>query len=459
MPERHGQSNRGNYFTKTDNGSRNHRSTKALHIYTTIDSGDAKLHCYFGESAPDFTHEVKTINKVNLYVVGDIAFQAMALGREGMSPHHYLHCRMGRTEFKNKDAIGLPWTMTTYVEIGQQCKTSGNQQLGVKQEPWWPFIPLENYMVPILHALIGIGNQLLTKFCDVVNEYFECWSADEVNTRRTIPIIQQILEEKITERKAWDQSVDGKRLKSLQSRKRRRESSEIESTNLDPLAPPDPSVPTELLTLTSIHPLLAPLDLSAPTEPVTSTDETELKRLQTAQKVMTDIIDRSKNCLRDARKKIEVFRSETKKSPKSLNSMIFDVMKKKGIEITSYHGGSLTGKDIKRVMNNATYLFDKFAVILKKGQKVDCQFEDANIDTLCAQFKAVFLLWDGAFSLARTHHPVEADVAEYRSYVTAAVHGHTNLMCSITPKDHYMLTHVEEQMRIILGGLGDKSED
>jgi hypothetical protein len=74
------------------------------------------------------------------------------------------------------------------------------------------------------------------------------------------------------------------------------------------------------------------------------------------------------------------------------------------------------------VMNNATYLFDKFATILKEGKKVDCQFEDADIDILCGQFKAVLLLWDGAFSLARTHHPVEANIAAFQSHVTAAGH-------------------------------------
>ncbi len=102
--------------------------------------------------------------------------------------------------------------MATYLEVGQQCKTSGNQQLRVKKEPWWQFISLEDLCVPLLHALIGIGNQVLAKFCDVVNEYFESRSANELNTWNVILIIQQILEEKTTERKVWDQSVDGRKL-------------------------------------------------------------------------------------------------------------------------------------------------------------------------------------------------------------------------------------------------------
>jgi hypothetical protein len=100
-------------------------------------------------------------------------FQAMALGREGMSHHHCQQCQMGRSKFKIKDAIGVPWTMQTYIEIGHICQTSHIQQLGMKSEPWWPFIPLENFMVPLLHTLIKIGNLGLGKFCEIGNEYFE----------------------------------------------------------------------------------------------------------------------------------------------------------------------------------------------------------------------------------------------------------------------------------------------
>jgi hypothetical protein len=48
---------------------------------------------------------------------------------------------------------------------------------------------------------------------------------------------------------------------------------------------------------------------------------------------------------------------------------MFKVLKKIGVEQSSYHGGSFNGKDIKKVMNNASYLFDKFSLILKIGRR------------------------------------------------------------------------------------------
>ena len=44
-------------------------------------------------------------------------------------------------------------------------------------------------------------------------------------------------------------------------------------------------------------------------------------------------------------------------------------------------------------------------------------------------------------------------------YVDAAVKGSKDLQCTVTPKVHLMLEHVEWQMTNIEGGLGDKMED
>ncbi len=71
----------------------------------------------------------------------------------------------------------------------------------------------------------------------------------------------------------------------------------------------------------------------------------------------------------------------------------------------------------------------------------------------------MFVLWDGTFSLARTKNPDDVVISTYRMYVTAAVQGHTDINCAITPKVHLMLKHVEWQMNKIRGGLGDKMED
>jgi hypothetical protein len=143
----------------------------------------------------------------------------------------------------------------------------------------------------------------------------------------------------------------------------------------------------------------------------------------------------------------------------SIKKKVFAVLKEIGVELSSYHDGSHNGKDIKKVMNKATYLFDAFAVIFKEGKREGCLLSDTDINSMCLHFREVYVLWDGAFLLARTVNPTNDDTEIYQKFVLAAVQSSAILGCPITPKVHTMLRHVEWQMKNIPGGLGDKMED
>ena len=143
----------------------------------------------------------------------------------------------------------------------------------------------------------------------------------------------------------------------------------------------------------------------------------------------------------------------------SIETKVFVVLKEIGVELNSYHGGRFNGKDIKKVMNNVTYLFDQFAAIFKERRREGCLLSHADIDSMCLHFREVFVLWDGAFSLARTVDPMGEEIITYQSFVSAAVEGSRTLGCPITPKVHTMLRHVHWQMRNLHWGLGDKMED
>jgi len=119
----------------------------------------------------------------------------------------------------------------------------------------------------------------------------------------------------------------------------------------------------------------------------------------------------------------------------------------------------LNGKDIKKVMNNVSYPFDKFSSKLKSGKLSNCKLSNDHIDTLCRHFQSVFLLWGGVFSYARTINPTENDVIAYQKFVDAAVSAHVSLGLTITPKAHLMLKYLRWQMENIPGGLGDKMVD
>jgi hypothetical protein len=79
---------------------------------------------------------------------------------------------------------------------------------------------------------------------------------------------------------------------------------------------------------------------------------------------------------------------------------MFKTLKDIGVELSSYHGKLLNGKDIKKVMSNATYFFDELAVIIKAGNRPGAILSDAHVEALCLHFREVFALWDREFLLA-----------------------------------------------------------
>ena len=83
--------------------------------------------------------------------------------------------------------------------------------------------------------------------------------------------------------------------------------------------------------------------------------------------------------------------------------------------------GSLNGKDIKKVMNNAFHIFDQFAAIFKGEGREECLLADTDMDVMCLHFWEVYVLWDHAFSLARIINPTDEDAEAFHMFILAAV--------------------------------------
>ena len=109
--------------------------------------------CVFKETHAQNSH------RVDLFVTGDLAFQAMALGKESMAGWWCMLCKAPRAHFLDEESE--MWTMSGLVEAGTIAETDKSEpKLGVKKKPWWPFIKLTHYVSPLLHCEIGIGNNI-----------------------------------------------------------------------------------------------------------------------------------------------------------------------------------------------------------------------------------------------------------------------------------------------------------
>jgi hypothetical protein len=182
---------------------------KLIPLCISVNTDDGELVCKYNRT-PSIG---SAIPMVDVYVTGNLAFQAMALGKESMAGHWCMQCTSSKAQFLDD---GTMWTMEEMVRLGKEAEhKKGKLQLGIKQQPWWPFIPISNYMVPLLHCEIGIGNQLLDKLHDIMNKHIKQYGPTEELMQSSIPVLKNIISQTVMLRDAWDASADGKQLKAL----------------------------------------------------------------------------------------------------------------------------------------------------------------------------------------------------------------------------------------------------
>jgi hypothetical protein len=143
---------------------------------------EGQILCAFKESQAQNSH------RVDLFVTSDLAFQVMALGKESMAGWWCMLCKAPRARFLDEESE--MWTMCVLVEAGTIAETGESEpKLGVKKTPWWPFIELTQYVSPLLHCEIGIGNDIFQLLREVINEFIEQYAPREESIRTLIPTI------------------------------------------------------------------------------------------------------------------------------------------------------------------------------------------------------------------------------------------------------------------------------
>ena len=69
--------------------------------------------------------------------------------------------------------------------------------LGVKEETYWGFVEVDNYICPMLHNQINLGNNVFHNLLDYGNENIEKLSADEDKARNPLLLIDSAIDEKV----------------------------------------------------------------------------------------------------------------------------------------------------------------------------------------------------------------------------------------------------------------------
>ena len=94
-----------------------------------------------------------------------------------------------------------------------------NHEKGSKPENnlFWDFVEVDNYIFPILHNQINLGNSLFHNLLDYGNENIEKLSVDEDKARNSLLLIDSAIDEKVNLRDEFDVFDEGKELNSLKN--------------------------------------------------------------------------------------------------------------------------------------------------------------------------------------------------------------------------------------------------
>ena len=81
---------------------------------------------------------------------------------------------------------------------------------------------------------------------------------------------------------------------------------------------------------------------------------------------MVEKLKKARHTLADHQAKLMEMRRAKVRGQQRIETKAFKVLKETGFKLSSYHGGSLNGKDVNKVMNNASHIFDLFVAFFGK---------------------------------------------------------------------------------------------
>jgi hypothetical protein len=301
----------------------------------------------------------------------------------------------------------------------------------VKGLPSWDFIPIERYLFPVLHDLIGLGNNIVEYMFEHLEERWEPQSQELKEVFDLCLYRERQLNTAVKAYKDWQEN-DAFALEAYA----------IESKNLT-LALTQRCTPDEKEALK--------LEREKMKETVS-----ELRKGRDKLKLK---VKRRRKIFRDVRKAQKEARQNHGRSARRLRAEIEeDVLIPLGIDSSAYHGGALVGNAIRRLMEHAETVAAGVGLKLRA-----CNFKEREqeVKDFTSGIKVVLLLLDAIYSLLLTKYgkvtaQILNDLAELLELLRAQW---VKMQLPMTPKFHCLLRHALSQLKSTGGGLCDMGED
>ncbi|KAL7539781.1 hypothetical protein ACHAXR_011204 [Thalassiosira sp. AJA248-18] len=378
-----------------------------------------------------------TYHDVLPYMIGDLKFLAMMLGKENFEGQWCYLCQLFHTQWKDHAALGSPWTLDLLKEQAKKVieeHLKDTQRKGVREYPYFE-IPVERYIFPILHTLMGIGNALLAYLIDIVESEIQKLPPAEIKLKREVEELEKDIVALENDLEYFRSDAEGS-------------GSELIKT----------------FTQTTTSKLMQMMDLERSDSHITESEryttlyndrveaQEEIERLNSQKDKLVSAIKKKQASKKKKMDRIKEFRKGRKTEKGSMFSLIDKILQKYDVSRGAYHGGDFNGVSIKLLMEHAIEIFDEIAKMLVRTKSTQCKMSDEDICRLCDDCAIVFIAWDGAMSYLHMENPSDADCDRAQEFVDKAMEKMRALGLSVTVKGHGGESHLVTQMRQV-GGL------
>ena len=351
---------------------------------------------------------------IEQFMAGDLAWESFCLGKEGAANHWCIYCKLAPSAWsKLGHDKGERWDITGLCQMADSS-VKGSKRLGVKRQPYFPWIPVKNYILPVLHLCIGLGNNVIDYFGHLVEWKLTKLSEEERGWKdRVIALDSSLIQQSRGAVNEWKAGVRGKRRATLMALRRTR----------------------------------------APTVGLTPEEANELAELDAEftalGKTRDDLLSERKNLM----DKIEAAHKSRRTPPKGETSwylLMERIYHDSGVKREDYHKKKFSGRPLRTIMKKSGEIFNKAKDMLREF-KDDRENIDAEIDKVCDDIISLLSSWGEVFGTLYTKDPSEADMVQFKLDVETAVKEHRDLRGLVdynddTPKLHCIEDHAVEAL-------------
>ena len=157
---------------------------------------------------------------MQLHIISDLKFLFTMMGKDRYSGAWCIYCVLKQSQWtaihRDNDEGKCNceadlWTIeklhgVAMIQMQKDALDRTYESSGIREIPYWNFIPVTCVIVPILHLLLGLGNDILDSFWEWVDVHAEKLTLEEVEARQMTMLAELILDKEVDKLK--DAKID-----------------------------------------------------------------------------------------------------------------------------------------------------------------------------------------------------------------------------------------------------------